>query len=178
MKWYFETPNRQKQMAVYMWYKRNNRLEEFHKIKNELKEKLWNKLTNNMTEYMGEYRKKPLQLLRKEVHRLFMIAKRKERQKQWKGIQCNSHKYVVRKLNCGYNGKIHQIHHCFGAEIYSFVILNKEDHLNLHNKFGYLNENCLLTNENVKIFIQNCPHIMVVNGKIIENTMKSSEVTQ
>ena len=31
------------------------------------------------TEYMREYRKQPLQLLRKEVHRLFMIAKRKER---------------------------------------------------------------------------------------------------
>lgn len=142
------------------------------------------------TEYMREYRKQPLQLLRKEVHRLFMIAKRKERyykvlidkelkrisvrerQKQWKGIQYKSHHYVVRKLNCGYNGKIHQIHHCFGAEIYSFVILNKEDHLNLHRKFGVLNENCLLSNENVKIFIQNCPHILVISGKIVENTME------
>ena len=143
-----------------------------------------------MTEYMREYRKQPLQLLRREVHRLFMIAKReakfnehlikkelkrisvRERQNMWKGIQDNSHHYVVRKLNCGYNGKIHQIHHCFGAEIYSFVILNKEDHFNLHKKFGCYNENCLLTNENVKIFIQNCPHILVVNGEIIENTMK------
>ena len=121
-----------------------------------------------MTEYMREYRKQPLQLLRREVHRLFMIAKRearynefligkelkrisvRERQKQWKGVQYNSHHYVVRKLNCGYNGKIHQIHHCFGADVYSFVILNREDHLNLHRKFGNLNENCLLTNENVK----------------------------
>ena len=148
----------------------------------------------NMTEYMRNYRKKPLQLLRREVHRLFMIAKRearyneiligkelkrisvRERQKQWKGVQYNSHHYVVRKLNCGYNGKIHQIHHCFGAEIYSFVILNREDHLNLHRKFGQLNENCLLSDENVKNFIQNCPHILVVSGQIIENTMKSSEV--
>lgn len=145
---------------------------------------------------MREYRKKPLQLLRKEVHRLFMLAKReeryynilvdkelkriavRERQKQWKGIQDNSHHYVVRKLKCGYNGKIHQIHHCFGDEIYSFVILNREDHLDLHKKFGKLNENCLLANENVKIFIQNCPHILVVNGEITENTMKSSEVEQ
>ena len=150
----------------------------------------------NNTEYMREYRKQPLQLLRKEVHRLFMIAKLearynevligkelkrisvRERQKQWKGVQYSSHHYVVRKLNCGYNGKIHQIHHCFGAEIYSFVILNKEDHLNLHKKFGFLNENCLLTNENVKNFIQNCPHILVVNGEIIENTMKIQKVSQ
>jgi hypothetical protein len=147
-------------------------------------------INKNMTEYMREYRKKPLQLLRKEVHRLFMIAKReeryneiliekelkrksvRERQEQWKGIKDNSHHYVVRKLKCGYNGKIHQIHHCFGDEIYSFVILNRDDHINLHRKFGNLNENCLLTNENVKKFIQNCQHILVVNGEIIENTMK------
>ena len=145
---------------------------------------------------MREYRKKPLQLLRKEVHRLFMVAKReakynehllkkelkritvKERKEQWKGIQYKSHHYVVRKLKCGYNGKIHQIHHCFGAEIYSFVILNRKDHLDLHRNFGQLNENCLITNANVKNFIQNCPHILVVNGEITENTMKSSEVEQ
>lgn len=140
---------------------------------------------------MRKYRKQPLQLLRKEVHRLFKIAKReaknndnlikkelkrisvRERRNTWKGIQYNSHHYVVRKLNCGYNGKIHQIHHCFGAEIYSFVILNRVDHLNLHRKFGHLNDNCLITDENVKIFIQNCPHILVVDGEITENTMKS-----
>ena len=60
-----------------------------------------------------------------------------------------------------------------GLEKYSFVILYKNDHKALHSKFGNLNENCLLTNENVKIFIQNCPHILVVNGEIIENTMKN-----
>ena len=65
-----------------------------------------------------------------------------------------------------------------GLDKFSFVILYKKDHKALHSKFGHLNENCLITDENVKNYIQNCPHILVKNGEIIENTMevRSSEV--
>ena len=49
----------------------------------------------------------------------------------------------------------------------------KENHIELHNKFGIKNEDCLITNEKVKEFILNKPHILVENGKIIENTMNN-----
>lgn len=89
---------------------------------------------------------------------------------QSKLIKSKSNKFVVRKLNCGYDGKIHNIHHCFGDVVESFVIMNKQDHQELHRKFGSKNENCLITNEQVKEFIMNHEHILVENGKITENT--------
>lgn len=89
-------------------------------------------------------------------------------------IRRKSHHLINRKLNCVYDGKIHSIHHCFGMIVESFVIMYKNDHLELHKKFGNLNENCLLSNEQVKEFIMNHEHILVVNGKIIENTFTRS----
>lgn len=85
-------------------------------------------------------------------------------------IKSKSNHLVTRKLNCEYNGEIHSIHHCFGDVVESFVIMNKQDHKDLHKKFGKFNEDCLLTNEQVKEFIMNHEHILVENGKIIENT--------
>lgn len=69
-------------------------------------------------------------------------------------------------------GKLHSIHHCFGDVVDSFVIMNRQVHIDLHKKFGRFNENCLLTNEQVKEFIMNHEHILVENGIITENTME------
>lgn len=142
-------------------------------------------MIENITEYRRNYMKKyrknnPILLLRKEVHRLFTLNKKLnnhnktvERQTKWKNVQSRSNHFVIRSLNCGYNGKIHNIHHCYGSDVYSFVIMLKENHIELHNKFGIKNEDCLITNEKVKEFILNKPHILVENGKIIENTMNN-----
>lgn len=70
-----------------------------------------------------------------------------------------------------YNGKIHQIHHCYGLEKTSFVILYKQDHKALHKKFGHLNENCLISNKEVSDFIYSVPHLLIKDGEIIENTI-------
>ena len=140
----------------------------------------------DMKNYMRVYRKKnKLYLLRQEVHRLFMLYKKlnkhKEteiRQNKWKNIQTKSNKFVVRKLNCNYNGKIHQIHHCFGADVYSFVIMLKEDHIELHKIFGIKNEDCSFSNPNVKNFILNKPHILIKDKEIIENTLNVNNCLQ
>lgn len=94
--------------------------------------------------------------------------KHPERRARKNLIKSSSNHLVTRKLNCGYNGKIHSIHHCFGDVVDSFVIMKSQDHIDLHKKFGRLNENCLLTNEQVKEFIMSREHILVENGIITE----------
>lgn len=95
-----------------------------------------------------------------------------EKRAKSKLLKSKSNHLVTRKLHCGYNGKIHNIHHCFGDVVESFVIMNKQDHIELHKKFGNYNENCLLSNEQVKEFIMNHEHILVEDGVITEDTMK------
>ena len=95
-----------------------------------------------------------------------------EKQKRKNLIKSKSNHFVTRKLNCGYDGKIHSIHHCFGDVVESFVIMYKQDHIELHKKFGRLNDKCLLANEQVKEYIMSREHILVKNGVIIENTMR------
>ena len=88
-----------------------------------------------------------------------------------KKIKYRTYRFVCRKLNCGYKKGKHNIHHCFGYDCYSFVILNKEDHIKLHHIFGRTNLLCNYDNPEIKKFIDSVPHMLVKDKIITENTL-------
>ena len=124
------------------------------------------KVNEHRRKYMKEYRERT------------GFTKRRVKNKNISKIKACSYMYVKYHFSELYNGKIHQIHHCYGLEKTSFVILYKQDHKKLHKIFGSTNDKCLISNEKVAKLISELPHILVKNGEIIENTMKSSEVTK
>lgn len=123
---------------------------------------------------------KELELKEKNLKKIERLAKQanlekiansvKATQESKDYIRSMSNKFAHRKLNCDFDGTKHQIHHCFGYHINSFVIMKKSDHIDLHKKFGKKNDDCLITNESVKKFIESVPHVTVQDGIIKENT--------
>lgn len=157
--YFFKKPIHKDQVRIYNWFKRNNKLEEFY----ELKEKA-------RINYLG---------IEPDIEKTFKMRHCKhpdDWQYKRRMVRTRSKNYAVKVLNLKTDGL--EIHHCYGMKIASFVLLSPENHQLLHSTFGRRNEDCLISNKKVAKLISKLPHILVENGKIIENTMKSTKVDQ
>lgn len=152
---YFKNPNRNNQVKIYRWFKRHNRLEEFYEMKKEAR---INYLSN-----IPEF----------DIEKTFKSRHCKhpdDWQYKRRMVRTRSKNYAIRVLNIKTDGL--EIHHCYGMKIASFVLLSPENHKLLHREFGRENEDCLISNKKVAKLISELPHILVENGKIVENTME------
>lgn len=160
---YFKNPNRKAQARIYLWFKRNNKLDEFY----EMKEKARTSYNNTLMTKEHDIEK---------TFKSFNCKYPNDWQYKRRIIRVKSKQYAIRILKLQTEGL--EIHHCYGMKVASFVVLSPENHKLLHREFGRENEDCLISNVEVAKLISEMPHILVKNGEITENTMKSSEVEQ
>lgn len=153
--YYFNKPNHKDQIRIYNWFKRHNKIEEFY----ELKEKARLNYLGKKTDFDIE-----------NTFKLYNCKYPNDWQYRRRIVRVKSKNYAIRVLNLKTDGL--EIHHCYGMKIASFVLLSPENHKLLHREFGRENEDCLISNEKVAKLISELPHILVENGKIVENTME------
>lgn len=157
--YFFKNPNRNGQVRIYNWFKRNNKLEEFYEMKE--------KARRNYISQEPDIEK---------TFKLYNCKYPNDCQYKMRIVRTRSKKYATGVLKIQTEGL--EIHHCYGLKIASFVMLSPDNHKLLHYIFGRRNEDCLISNKKVAKLISKLPHILVENGKIIENTMKSTKVEQ
>lgn len=105
----------------------------------------------------------------KESKKLISVANKKLKREKTR-IRSASSNFCRRNI-AGYNGTIHNIHHIFGWSEFSFIILFKKDHILLHKKYGFDNDNISWYNEKIRDEVLNLPCCLVINKNIVKNNL-------
>lgn len=96
--------------------------------------------------------------------------KNKKIQKIISNIRSVSAQFCRRNIKT-YDGNLYNVHHIFGWSKYSFIILNKEDHIMLHKKYGWDNDKVSWFDEKIRNEVLHLPYCLVINKNIVKNNL-------
>ena len=114
-------------------------------------------------------KEKELKLKEKGGKELVSLLNKKLKREKTR-IRSSSTNFCRRHIT-GYNGTIHNIHHIFGWSEFSFIILFKEDHILLHKKYGFDNDNISWYDEKIRNEVLQLPYCLVINKNIVKNSL-------